>query len=122
MSEPRTPSAHERRLLEKNGYQEKAAGYFSNGGEPVTTDEALDKILADKPSRPHRRGLNTTEFWMIAGVVIPAMAAGVQAMSVPSQSLPAPYNVVAGLALTGLSAALAAGYAVLRSAAKRQPP
>jgi hypothetical protein len=89
------------------------------GGEPLTTDEALETFsLSIRAGRDYRAGWRTSEFWATAVVVLPALAAGVAAITAPAAALPPPWNAVVGLGCLGVSATLTALYSQARAKVK----
>jgi len=101
----------------------------AGGDQTMTTQEALTDVLqsrqflqavipASLPPALPKPGIRSTEFWAVAGIVIPLLTVAVEAMREPTAALPPPWNAVVGVGLAGVSAALVGAYALVRQRAK----
>jgi hypothetical protein len=120
--EPREATAEEMRELKRAGFRDEGKGWWRGellGQGPFTTDEALlaTRIVAD--AYANKPGWRTREFYSVLAIALPIAGAGITAAVVPFQSLPPPWNLVATGVLTGMGAALAMAYTVVRSNLKR---
>ncbi|OHD15928.1 MAG: hypothetical protein A2Y38_04650 [Spirochaetes bacterium GWB1_59_5] len=125
---PRMPTTAEAITLRQAGFQPGAgSGWWTarNLDAPITTDEALGVIQLIRDAYPDdpragKAGWRTTEFWMTLGVVLPAVTAGITAMSGTFAALPPPWGIVAGGILTGIGAGASLLYLRTRSELKRR--